>query len=157
MLDSRDSASPVDWLERLDAGDPIAFAAIVLACVPNLTHLDLGPDLQNALGYRSASHLSKLLPKLHTILIGAFKDKVWMGRGKAPFNHALYAPQILCMLLSAVRHVSLNIPSIADDYLQFILDQQSVGPRLSSLTLAYAHLNEHICTAFSWPAQDCNH
>jgi hypothetical protein len=139
VLDSRDSASPVDWLETLDAGDPIAVAAIVLACVPNLTQLDLGPDFQNALGFRSASHLPKLLLKLHTISIGASKDKVWMRRGKAPFNHALYAPQILCMLLPAVRHVSLNIPSITDDYLQSILDQQSVGPRLSSLTLAYTY------------------
>ncbi|KAI4751089.1 hypothetical protein E4T52_16396 [Aureobasidium sp. EXF-3400] len=143
VLGARDSASPVDWLERLDAGDPIAFAAIVLACIPNLTQLDLGPGLQNALGFRSASHLSKLLPKLHTISIGAIRDKVWMGRGKAPFNHALYAPQILCMLLPAVRHVSLNIPSITDDYLQSILNRQSVGPRLSSLTLAYTYLNEH--------------
>lgn len=143
MLDSEDSTSPVEWLERLDAGDPTAFAALVLAFVPNLTRLDLGLDLQNALGFRTASCLSNLSPNLHTASIGAVNDKVWMGRGRPPFNHALYAPQILCMLLPAVRHVSLNIPSIADKYLQSILDQQPVGPRLSALTLAYTHMNEH--------------
>ncbi|THV97774.1 hypothetical protein D6D25_09047, partial [Aureobasidium pullulans] len=93
--------SPVEWLERLDAGDPIAFTALILACVPNLTQLDLGPDLQNALGFYSASQLSKLLPNLHTASIGAIEDKVWMGRGRAPFNHASYAPQLLSMLLPA--------------------------------------------------------
>ncbi|THY71131.1 hypothetical protein D6C86_07435 [Aureobasidium pullulans] len=143
VLDSRGFISPVEWLERLDAGDPIAFTALILACVPNLTQLDLGPDLQNALGFYSASELSKLLPNLHTASIGAIEDKVWMGRGRAPFNHASYAPQLLSMLLPAVHHVSLSIPSITNDYLYSILDQQPVGPRLSSLTLAYTHLNEH--------------
>jgi hypothetical protein len=143
VLDSGDSISPLDWLERLDAGDPIAFAALVLACVPNLTRLDLGEDLQYALGFYSASHLSKLLPNLHNTSIGAIEDKVWMGRGRAPFNHASYAPQVLCMLLPSIRHVSLNIPSLTNDYLHSMLAQQPVGPRLSSLTLAFTHLNEH--------------
>lgn len=143
VLDSGDATSPVEWLERLDAGDPTTFAALVLAFVPNLTQLDLGLDLQNALGFRSASHLSKLLPNLHTVSIGAVNDKVWMGRGRPPFNHAPYAPQILYMLLPAVRHVSLNIPSISEEYLQSVLDQQPMGPSLSSLTLAYTHMNEH--------------
>jgi hypothetical protein len=142
VLDLGDSISSLDSLERLDAGDPIAFAALVLACVPNLTQLDLGVDLQYALGFYSASHLSKLLPNLHTTSIGAFEDKVWMGRGRAPFNHAAYASQVLCMLLPSIRHVSLNIPSITDDYLHSMLAQQPVGPTLSSLTLAYTHLNE---------------
>jgi hypothetical protein len=47
------------------------------------------------------------------------------------------------MLLPAIRHVSLNIPSITDNYLHSMLAQQPVGPRLSSLTLAFTHLNEH--------------
>jgi hypothetical protein len=143
LLDSGDALSPIDWLERLDVGDPIAFAALVLTCVPNLTQLDLGVDLQYALGFHSASHLSKLLPRLHTASIGAIEDKVWMGRGRAPFNHASSAPQALCMLLPAIRRVAVNLPSLADECLYSSLAQQPVGSNLSSLTLAYTHLNEH--------------
>ncbi|KAI4851976.1 hypothetical protein E4T44_01790 [Aureobasidium sp. EXF-8845] len=97
VLGSGDSISPVDWLERLDAGDPISFSALVITCVPNLVQLDLGLDFENALGFYSATHLSQRLPCLHTVSIGALEHKVWMGR----------------------------------------------GPKLSSLTLAYTHLNEH--------------
>jgi hypothetical protein len=121
----------------------LLFLALVLTSVSNLVQLDLGIDFENALGFYSASHLSQRLPCLHTVSIGALEHKVWMGRGRAPFDHALYAPQILCMLLPSVRHVSLNIPSITNEYLHSILNQQSIGPKLSSLTLAYTHLNEH--------------
>lgn len=45
VLDSGGSTTPVEWLKRLDAGDPTAFAALVLAFLPSLTQLDLGLDL----------------------------------------------------------------------------------------------------------------
>ncbi|KAI4725929.1 hypothetical protein E4T49_06317 [Aureobasidium sp. EXF-10728] len=104
-----------EWFERLDNGDPTAFTALVLVCVPSLRLLNLG----------------------------VFEEKVWMGRGIAPFYQSSQAAQLLFLHLPALRELSLNLPDLTMNYLLPIIEQIPVAFMLESLSLSYTYLNEH--------------
>lgn len=131
-----------EWLEKLDKGEPTAFVALVLACVTGLRQLELGPDLQDVLTFVSPAYLVKLLPCLDTASIGVSEEKVWMGRGRAPLYESSDAPQLLFLKLTALRSLTLNIPSPMMNDLPPIMKVIPATSRLQSLTLTYTHLNE---------------
>lgn len=141
VLGSGSRISISEWLRRLDSGDPIAFSALIIACVSALKYLELGADLQNALSFFSDDHISKSLPCLHTASIGVFD--VWMGRGRPPVYKSSGAPQLRTLCLPALQHLSPNIPSLPMDYLLSTIQQMPITPRLTSLTLGYTYLNEY--------------
>lgn len=102
VIDSCSRIPSNQWLEKLDNGEPTAFAALVLACVTELRQLELGPDLQGVLTFISPEYLVKLLPYLNIASIGVSKEKGWMGRGRAPLYESSDAPQLLFLRLPAL-------------------------------------------------------
>lgn len=142
VIDSCGRISSNEWLEKLDIGEPTAFAALVLACVTRLRQLELGPDLQNVLTFISPECLVKLLPCLSTASVGVSEEKVWMGRGRAPLYESSDAPQLLFLRLPALQSLALNIPSARMSNLPPIMKVIPAASRLQSLSLAYTHLDE---------------